>query len=101
MLTALGLELATFKAVVGGDQVSNIKPDIEPFVTIAEAIQKAPKFCVSIGDRENIDLVPAKKMGMKTVLVSKGVSKSPFVDITIGSLGKIEEALSGLLSGHA
>jgi FMN phosphatase YigB (HAD superfamily) len=96
ILMALGLDSRVLPIVIGGDKVTNIKPDFEPFLTIAHELGEAPSSCVSIGDRVDIDLAPAKSLGMRTVLISRKAIESTFVDIAIRSVYQIEEALHRL-----
>ena len=42
------------------------------YTKICSRLKKSPNECVMIGDREDMDIIPAKKAGMKTVLVKRG-----------------------------
>lgn len=67
-LAALGLR-QRFRAVVGLDDTMVSKPGIEPFIAAAAALEVAVEACISIGDRRDVDLVPALELGMGAILV--------------------------------
>ena len=57
------------------DDFSYIKPDSRYFECVAEACHAAPEECVMVGDRVDNDIVPAKLLGMKTVLIRTGLHR--------------------------
>lgn len=67
-LEALGVS-SRFEAVVGLDDTMRSKPDPAPYLRAASALGLEPASCVSIGDRYDVDLVPALSLGMGAVLV--------------------------------
>lgn len=68
-LEALGLSHTIFNLIVGVDDTGTTKPD-KSFFTYALAQTNLPaKNHLSIGDRIDVDLLPAKSLGMKTCLV--------------------------------
>ena len=52
------------------------KPDPRFYEQILRAFGVSAKECVMVGDRIDNDIVPAKRVGMKTVLVRTGVHRS-------------------------
>lgn len=68
-LELLGLPLRIFRGIITADDVSYSKPDLEPYVKALEMTACPPHQHVSIGDREKVDIFPAKKLGMRTILV--------------------------------
>ena len=96
VIDALGLDAGNFRIILGGDKVKNIKPDLEPFGTIAQFLHTEYADCVSIGDRAYIDLAPAKKLGMKTILVTRETVTTELADAVIRNLMQVELALSRL-----
>jgi len=96
VIDALRLDADKFQIILGGDKVTNIKPHLEPFRTIAQFLHVDYADCVSIGDRIQIDLAPAKKLGMKTVLVTHETATTELADVVIRSLMQVEQALSRL-----
>jgi phosphoglycolate phosphatase/putative hydrolase of the HAD superfamily len=71
-LEALGIR-SRFSLVVGLDDSYESKPKPEPFLKVCEGLKVEPEFCVSIGDREDVDILPALSLGMGGILVD-GVS---------------------------
>ena len=48
------------------------KPDPRAFTTVADALGVAPGECIMVGDRIDNDIVPAKSLGMATILFRSG-----------------------------
>jgi len=67
-LEALGVR-ARFETVIGLDDTFESKPSREPFLKVCEALGHPPPACVSIGDREDVDIEPALAVGMGGILV--------------------------------
>ncbi len=67
-LAALGVR-ERFAVVVGLDDTMVSKPAPEPFLKAAALLGVEPSACVSIGDREDVDLAPALELGMGAILV--------------------------------
>lgn len=63
-----------------------------------EAIVKEFDFdasdCAVIGDQEETDIIPAKKIGLKTIFVGKKTSK--FADSTINDISEVESAVENI-----
>lgn len=68
-LKALGV-LDLFDSVIGLDDTMKSKPDLQPFILAAKLLGIGPEYCVSVGDRYDIDLAPALKLGMGAILVN-------------------------------
>jgi len=51
-----------------------------------------PKCVISVGDQENSDIIPAKKLGISTIYINK--KKSVFADKSISCITDLEAALS-------
>lgn len=64
------------------------------FQAILKKYQIDPENCISIGDQEETDIVPAKNLGMKTVFVSSGGIKSLVADYSLCSILEVEKVLS-------
>lgn len=47
--------------------------------------------CISIGDQEKTDIIPAKGLGMKTILIGK--NKSKYANFTISNIKKITKII--------
>jgi len=68
-LEILGLSDKMFQGVITADDVARSKPDFEPYLEALKMTGSPASRHVSIGDREKVDILPAKKLGMKTILV--------------------------------
>lgn len=67
-LRALGVE-DCFKALVGLDSCGVSKPHRLPFVKVTQELGVEAPFCVSVGDRYDIDIALPVEMGMGGILV--------------------------------
>lgn len=68
-LSALGLSSSIFEHIVGVDDTKTTKPDLSFFKSALNYSNLSAGEHLSIGDRIQIDLMPAKQLGMKTCLV--------------------------------
>lgn len=92
-LAVLGIPKETFEAIITSEIVGVNKPHEKGFRYILEKTQLPPATHLMIGDRQGVDLAPAKALGMKTCLVwSK--TKSVVADITIPSVYTVSEVLT-------
>ncbi len=71
-LSSWGL-LKYFDVVLASAEEGISKPDIEIFLRALTAAKCLPVNAVMIGDRLDNDIVPAKKVGMKTVWIKQGL----------------------------
>ena len=71
------------------------KPMIAGFRALLAAERLDPRRCVMVEDSLP-NLVTAKKLGMKTVWVSAGSRRSPFVDVKVGSVAQLPQRLGRL-----
>ena len=67
-LQALGVA-RHFETVVGLDNTGKSKPSHEPFKAVCSSLNLPPAACVSIGDRQDVDIEPALALGMGGILV--------------------------------
>lgn len=67
-LEALGVA-RRFEVVVGLDDHLDSKPAPKPFLLACSCLGLPPSACVSIGDREDVDLRTALELGMGAILV--------------------------------
>lgn len=58
--------------VVSGDDTDKTKPSPEPYQYILETLGLAPETVLMVGDKPEVDLQGAHKLGMKTLLVEGG-----------------------------
>jgi FMN phosphatase YigB (HAD superfamily) len=67
-LQALGVA-ARFEQVIGLDDTGKSKPSAEPFIAACRGLGLPFASCVSIGDRQDVDIEPALALGMGGILV--------------------------------
>ncbi|TFG35772.1 MAG: HAD family hydrolase [Parcubacteria group bacterium] len=67
------------------------KPDPRAFITVLERLGVAPEDAVMVGDEAERDLVPAQKLGMKTVLIDRKNEAVNYSGIKISSLKEIKK----------
>lgn len=93
-LNVLGIPLHTFQEIVTSEIVGKNKPNPEGFEYIMKKTCLPPHAHCMIGDREAVDLAPAKKLGMRTCLV---FSDTPGIvaDVTLPSVYDIRKMLFG------
>lgn len=68
-LDVLGIPRETFEEMVTSDGIGVTKPHPDGFVYILKKTGLPPAQHLMIGDREQVDIIPAKQLGMKTCLV--------------------------------
>jgi putative hydrolase of the HAD superfamily len=81
-LQVLGIPVDTFEEFVTAETVGVTKPDPAGFLYIMKKTGLPPNAHLMIGDRELVDVVPAKNLGMHTCLVWSE-TKSAIADITL------------------
>jgi len=96
ILAALEVDSGVFSAMVGEEDVTNIKPDPEPFLKGVAATGFSAAMCVFVGDSCGKDMRPAKQAGMKTVWVSDKEGDCEFADAKISDIIELPETLEKL-----
>ncbi len=91
-LKILGLNPQIFQEIVTSEIVGENKPNPAGFQYILDKTKLPPKSHLMIGDREEVDLVPARQLGMKTCLVWSE-KKSNIADVTIKTVYEIADFL--------
>lgn len=69
VLGAIGLSAKYFEKIITVDDTGKPKPDPAPFKLLLKITGLPADQHLYIGDREKVDIIPAKKLGMKTILV--------------------------------
>lgn len=69
VLSAIGLSQNYFEKCISIEDIGEPKPSPKPFKYLLNLTGLTPSQHVYIGDREKVDILPAKKLGMKTILV--------------------------------
>lgn len=91
-LRALGVDENVFKAVLGEESVSEVKPSTEAFAKMLGLLGLPARECLYVSDSVTKDLVPAKKTGYLTARVSDKELRQehrPHVDYEIKEIYEI------------
>jgi len=95
------LQYFTFREM--SEEMPFSKPDLRFFMYISEKIGITPEECVMVGDRQDNDIVPAKRLGMRTIRFLTGLHRiqearmpSELPDRTIESLTELPDAINDL-----
>ena len=91
-LRVLGIPVDTFEEFVTAETVGVTKPNQEGFVYIMKKTGLPPNVHLMIGDRELVDVAPAKKLGMHTCLVWSD-TKSAIADVTLSTVYDVAQLL--------
>jgi putative hydrolase of the HAD superfamily len=91
-LSALGLNRNIFKEIVTSELVGVNKPKDGGFKYIMEKSGMDAALHLMVGDRELVDLAPAKALGMKTCLVWS-LKPSMVADITLPTVYDLSQVL--------
>ena len=70
-----------------------LKPDPRAFLAVLEKLKVKPEETLMVGDEVERDLIPAQKLGMKTVLVDRENKVKDYSGIKINSLREIKNIL--------
>lgn len=84
-LSFLGVTPSIFTEIVTSETVGETKPSTKGFAYILQKTGLPPASHMMIGDREAVDLAPAKALGIRTCLVWSD-QKSSIADITLSSV---------------
>jgi len=89
ILRAIGLEASQFEVIVTSDD-SEPKPSSQPFLFALDKLKCTPDETVYVGDRVQAELLPAKELGIKTVLLAREKNtQSDQVDVVITRLPEV------------
>lgn len=91
-LALLGVDAHMFEEIVTSETVGETKPSTKGFSYILNKTGLAPEKHLMIGDREAVDLVPAKSLGMKTCLVWAD-TPSAIADVTLPTVYALTDVL--------
>ncbi|MDR2144375.1 MAG: HAD family hydrolase [Treponema sp.] len=76
-LELLGLD-GFFDVVFSTEEFGVLKPNPAPFVKLASAMGLPPKDILYVGNSPHYDIIGAKKAGMKTALLRRGILSTGF-----------------------
>ena len=68
-ITDSGLNEYFDAVVIAGEDTEEIKPHKQPFIEIAKLLGVSPEKCIFIGDNPKVDVLGAKELGMKTIIL--------------------------------
>jgi len=89
--------------LVPGEDTKETKPATQPFIKICELLGVAPEKCVHVGDNPKVDILGAKELGMKTIILTpdktrfKEKTLVPDYLIELKDIKKLEELIPELL----
>lgn len=92
VLKELGIE-NIFKDKIFSGEGNTRKEFNNAFEKVIKILNIKPECCIVFGDQEKTDIIPAKKLGMKTVLVSRE-KKPTEADYSIRNILEIERLLN-------
>lgn len=87
-----------FDVVVASFEIGSVKPDPKGFNIALEKLGLAPQAIMMCGDSPPNDILPAKQLGMKTILVDTKRVFSDFrdADFTVNTIKDFAEKLRGI-----
>ena len=84
------LNLGEYKKALFTGEPDIRKPSELAFKQVCDSLGFSPADCISIGDQIETDILPAKSIGMKTILTK---NESPKADFCIKSLDELPKVL--------
>ena len=93
VLEALGVDPKVFDAMVTCDD-ADPKPTPDGYLRILSLLDLRPEEVLYVGDRWRVELEPAKRLGMRTALVSRRLQGDP--DIFLRDVMELSEKLGEL-----
>lgn len=78
------------------DDLATTKPDLRFFESIVKRCGVDPRECIMVGDRIDKDMIPAKLLGMKTILIRTGLHRNQQPRIPFELPDAELESISGL-----
>lgn len=99
ILSVLGVPIEDFEYFVGEEDVKEIKPSLEPFITALNRTGVNASQTAYVADSITKDLQPAKQVGMHTIWVGGVPEKipdehKPFVDCAAENIYQVGKILS-------
>jgi putative hydrolase of the HAD superfamily len=93
-ISQLGFKRAFSVIVIAGEDTVKTKPSVLPFKLAASRLGLSCAECVFVGDKPFTDIKGARKAGMKSILIRRGVWESEVQpDFTIRSLSELDQVL--------
>ncbi|MEK7582898.1 MAG: HAD family hydrolase [Patescibacteria group bacterium] len=95
MLSLIAIEQSWFTHVLSGDDIKERKPALDGFYKMIELSQLPAKDLMYVGDRVDVDLKPAKAVGIQTCLMWGKSEETDF------SCEKFEDLIEIVLPGSS
>ena len=93
-ISLLSFKRAFSIIIVAGEDTEETKPSVTPFRLAALRMGLSCSECIFVGDKPFTDIRGAKKAGMKTILVERGIWKlGEEPDFTVASLSELCQIL--------
>jgi HAD superfamily hydrolase (TIGR01549 family) len=70
-LACIGLSTDLFQTILTSVELGFNKPDLRAFQALVQATGQEPGAILYVGDRAEVDTLPARQIGLKTALVGK------------------------------
>lgn len=90
-LGIMGLQEVNFELIYASYDHGVSKPDHEPFLQVCAMMSLKPEEIAYVGDRTEVDIKPARAVGMKTVMVW---GQEPLADWSIPTIKSLSELLT-------
>jgi len=87
-----------FRGSIFSGEGDNRKRSGNVFKQVMEKFNMRPVDCISVGDQEKTDIIPAQKIGMQTIFLSQ-YKKSHFATFNVKNIPNLERKLLQLLQG--
>jgi len=88
-LSALGLPLSTFSAIYATYELPVIKPDLQVFQHVIKQTSFSPHQHLMVGDQIELDILPAKAVGMRTVFIGAQQNAADVCFATAHGVGRL------------
>ena len=87
-----------FDHMIASYETGVIKPDRKPFYIMLEKFKLGPEQACMVGDNLFNDIIPAKKLNMKTVYIDikNRMPGEPHADVTVKTMEQLIKALDNL-----
>lgn len=87
-----------FKEYFTSKELGTKKPDIVYFRGILDKLKLKPNEVIMVGNEYSKDIVPAKTIGMRTILLSEANSTelTPYADYTISSMSELYSVIRNM-----
>lgn len=93
-LAVVNVDIHWFTHILSGDDVQNRKPALDGFHMMVEKSGTPVGQILYVGDRVDVDIKPAKSVGMLTCLVYSQSTEADYCFKSLGGLLKLFEAIT-------